>query len=422
MKLSRITALLAAATLLLAACKGKEETAPQAAAQNPLLTFVPNDSPFVFANLEATPDAVVDAYLARFPPTLNMAQAMLDDISVEIRPDGSGDMNEAAVLAAVLEEIDGKLNRQGLESLGLSLESHKAFYGMGVFPVVRVALKDPEALRAAIGRIETKSGMTFPLMESDGQAYWRITDDSAQMGVYIAILADHVAMSAFPPAAESSFLAEFLGQAKPGQPMGANAMLAELNRSKGFQPYGSGFVDFRRLVDEFLQSGSRTQTGLQAAGQAQLPVLDDVCSGEIRGLVAKAPRLVGGTTELTAEAIGMKYQLEMEPSLAGRLAQLVSDVPRAEDSPDYLMSMAVALQMGRVREFLLEKASDLMNEPFQCPQLANLNQSARQMFEQLNQPMPPFIGNINGFRLKLASLDFATPAACWCWKSKSRKC
>jgi hypothetical protein len=409
MKPSRITALLAATALLLAACKGKEETPSQAAPQNPLLTFVPDDAPYLFANLEATPAAVVDAYLARFQPTLDMAQAMLDDISIEIRSDGSSSATQAAVIAAVLDEMDGKLSREGLESLGLSLESHKAFYGMGMFPVMRIALKDAEALRAAIGRIEARAGMSFPVMESAGQAYWRITGDSGQMGVYIAILNDHLAVSAFPPAAESRFLAEFLGQAKPSRPLGANAALAELNRSKGFQPYGSGFIDFRRLVDEFLNTDSRTQASLQATGHVQMPSFDPLCREEIEALVARAPRLVAGTTELTAAAIGIRYQLEMEAGLAGRLMHLVSDVPPAEDDTADLVSMAVALQLGRLREFLLEQASELVNQPFQCPQLADLNESAQQLFTQLSQPMPPFIGNINGFRLKLVSLDFADP-------------
>jgi len=406
MKFSRITvsALLLGSALLLAACKGKDESAAQAPT-NPLLSFVPANAPYLFANLEPTPAAVIDAYLARFQPTLDMAQAMLEDISVEIRSDGSGNPSEAAVLSALLEEIDGKLNRPGLESLGLSLESHKAFYGMGVFPVVRVALKDPAALRAAIGRVETNSGATMPVLQAFGQSYWKIGGDHGQMAAYIAILPDHLAMGLFPPAAEDLFLAEFLGQQKPASPLEAQAALAELNRSKGFQPHGSGFVDLRRLVDEFLQADSRTSTALQASGHVALPAFDAVCAGEIRGLVAKAPRLVAGTTELTANAIGMRYQLELEPTLAGRLAKLVSDVPRAEDDPGYLVSMALAIQVGRLREFLLEKTTEWVNAPFQCQQLAGFNAMAEQLLVQLNRPMPPFIGNINGFRLKLASLD-----------------
>jgi hypothetical protein len=410
MKFSRITALLAAGALLLTACKDADQPVQEAALQNPLLGFVPGDTPYLFANLEATPAAVVDAYLARFQPSLDMAQAMLDDVSIEVSSDGSDDLREAALLGALLEEIDGKLNRAGLESLGLSLESHKAFYGMGVFPVVRVALRDADALRAAIGRVEEKSGMDFPALQSGEVAYWKIADANQQGGLYIAILADHLAVGLFPPAAEAEFLPEFLGQAEPPQRLNANEALALLNREKGFQDYGSGFVEFQKLVSELTQADSRTRLGLEASGQTPLPRFDPVCEAEIKGLVARAPRLVAGTTELSANAVGIKYQLEIEPTLAGELARLVSDVPLADDSSDYLVSMSLGIQLGRLREFLLDKASAWTAEPYQCPQLAGLNQAVQSGFAQLNRPMPPFVGNVNGFRMKLESLDFANPA------------
>jgi hypothetical protein len=410
MKYSRITALLASGALLLTACKDADQPAQEAALQNPLLGYVPADTPYLFANLEATPAAVVDAYLARFRPTLDLAQAMLDDFSLEVNTDGSDDLQQAALLGALLDEVDGKLNRAGLESLGLSLESHKAFYGMGMFPVMRVALQDADALRAAIGRVEEKSGMEFTTIQSGEVSYWKIADASQQGGIYIASLAYHLAIGLFPPATEARFLPEFLGQAEPPQRLNANDALARLNREKGFQDYGSGFVEFQKLVTELTQADSRTRLGLESSGQMQLPGLDPVCETEIKELAARVPRMVAGTTELSANAVAIKYQLEIEPTLAGELARLVSDVPVADDRADYLVSMSLGIQLGRLREFLLDKASAWTSQPFQCPQLAGLNQAVQNGFAQLNRPMPPFIGNVNGFRMKLQSLDFANPA------------
>ena len=162
MKIARITLLVTAGLLALAACKREEPAVTATADANPLLAYVPGDTPYLAANLEPTPRDVVDAYLERFQPTFDMIQAMLDDLQLEIHSDGSAEMQQAALMAAVVNELDGKLNRAGLESLGLSLESHKAFYGMGVFPFARVALADAEALRAAIGRVEAEAGMVFP--------------------------------------------------------------------------------------------------------------------------------------------------------------------------------------------------------------------------------------------------------------------
>lgn len=405
MKPFRIHLLLLAGALTLIACKSKEETALEAAPSNPLLAYVSADTPYLFANLEPTPALVVDAYLARFQPSLDLVQSMLDDLNIEVHSDGSTDMNFAALIGALVNEMDGKLNRAGLESLGLSLESHKALYGMGAFPVMRMALRDAEALRDAIARVEAAAGMSFPVSEAGGVAYWKLAAANQPAGVYIVILQDHLAISLFPTAMEAELLPELLGQSAPPQAFDASQELARLNIDKGFLHHGSGFADLRKMAAELMQPDSRTRLGLSASGQVTWPEIDAVCSEEINGLIDRAPRFVVGTTELSANAIGIKYQLEMEPTLAGQMVKLVSDVPPASDNPALLASMSVAIQAGRLREFLLEKASELATNPFQCPQLQALNQVVNSGLAQMNRPMPPFIGNINGFRLQLDKID-----------------
>jgi hypothetical protein len=66
-----------------------------------------------------------------------------------------------------------------------------------------------------------------------------------------------------------------------------------------------------------------------------------------------------------------------------------------------MASLAVALEVGRVREFLREKMAFLATAPFECPLLADLNQQVRLTSENLERPMPPFIGNLKGLRAEL---------------------
>lgn len=405
MRFIRISTLMAAALLLLSACKGEGE---QAAAQNPLLKHVPADTPYLFTNLEPTPREVVDAYLARFTPSLELAQSMLDDIQVEIHSDNP-EHRQARLLIAVMNELDGKLNREGIESLGFSLESHKALYGMGAFPVLRFALKDAAALRATIGRIEAASGMTFPSVSTGDVEYWRLTDDGEQAGVYIAILDGHVAMSMFPAAAEAEFLPALLGQSMPPDPIDGGAMAA-FNRDRGFGDYGSGYLDLQRMAAELLDGNSTTLSNLQGLHHFDPESLDPVCVAEVRNLVAQAPRLTMGTTELTANAIAIKFQLELNATLAGQLAGLVADVPVADDSTGTMFAAALGLRVGRLKDFLVGKATAVSDAPYQCDRFDGLNKAASDALAQLSQPMPPFIGNLNGFRLSLDEIDFDNPS------------
>jgi hypothetical protein len=132
--------------------------------------------------------------------------------------------------------------------------------------------------------------------------------------------------------------------------------------------------------------------------------LDAVCVSEIKSMVAKAPRMTAGTTKLTSNEIEMRYEVEIESSLASGLAALVTDTPVAEDG-DYLLSASLAVQIGKLRSFVLEKANDIVATPYQCAELAELNQHAAELAQQLNIPMPPMVNNLNGLRVKLDNID-----------------
>ena len=233
MKFLTIPALLAVTALTLSACNREEEVAKHEAA-NPLLSYVPADTPYLYANIEPTPPELVDAFILRAGPSLAALRTLFDDLEIEINTTDPEEHSEARLVAALLAEFDGKLNREGLESLGLSLESHMAIYGMGVFPVVRISLKDADALLSAIARVETASGINFAQRSLGENEYWKITDGEEQAGVYIAIVDEHFAISMFPSSAEAEWLPAFLGQTQPADSTFAAKQLTQLNRQLVF--------------------------------------------------------------------------------------------------------------------------------------------------------------------------------------------
>ncbi len=406
MKFLRIPALVAITVLVFTGCTREGGSANQAVA-NPLLVHVPADTPYLFANIEPTPPEVIDAFMLRLAPSLATAQTLLGDFKLEINTDDPEEHKEARLLSAILAEFDGKLNREGLESIGLAMESHKVIYGMGIFPVVRIALRDPSALRSAIGRIETASGMTFSSQTSGETEYWKLTGHGdGDAGIYIAILDDHVAFSMFPTAAEPDWLHAFLGQSMPADSIASANTLAKLNKDKGYANYGSGFLDLQKIADELLNENSKTVSLFNSIGHYNPSEMGEVCLQEVKALVAKAPRMVAGTTELTPDTIGFSYQLELESTLAGKLADLVAEVPVADNNPNKVFTASLGLRMGRVRDFLVEQANAIATSPFECEKLQHLNVQAKDALEQLNKPMPPFINNLKGFRVSLDEVDF----------------
>jgi len=403
----RSTAVTLLASLLLASCGKDPETTTTA---NPLLEFVPADTPYLFANLEPVPPAILDAWLLRAQPFLEAVDAEIRDARAKLATsDPEADPTFAAVAGAVLAELEGKLNRAGLESLGIALDASYVVYGNGLFPMVRLGLGDAQALRAAIGRIESSSGQAIPELESGGDRYWRITDQDDGVAVYIAILEDHLVLSAAPVSAEATFLPLFLAQQRPQAAQADGAALAQLNQAKGYTPYGSGYLDLRLAAEEVLNPSSRTSAYLATVEGHDPAAIDPACAAEARLATGFVPRMVAGVTELNDSAVGVQYQLEFEPSLAAELIELVSEVPAASTDTGNLLAVSLAIRVGRLREFARTKALALAATPFACPQLKDLNQKMQVFAEQLNQPMPLPIGNLMGLRAVITEVDLSNP-------------
>jgi len=406
MKFSRTLVLILSSALLLAACNKEADEAVVTVKENsnPLLAYIPVDTAYVYADLEPVPDTITDAYVTRFQPALDVLTEKINEFRAEYQAGDHEGEPAARLASAVLDELGGSLSEESLNRIGLSTRAHYAFYAEGVFPVIRLGLTDAEALRSAIGRIEARMGVHLPATELNGAKYWRLAEDDMPVGVYIAIDDKQLALSVFPVGAEASLLPVFLGQQMPAQSLASDNALGVMNHAKGYAAYGSGYLDIQKLANEILDPDSRTRAMLGDELNTELDSFDAVCVDELKSIIARTPRMTAGITRLTANEMAMRYDLEIESSLASGLAALVSDVPAATTG-DYLLSASLALKVGKLREFVLEKATALTANPYQCSKLQNLNDEAANLVSQLNIPMPPMVNNLLGLRIMINDYD-----------------
>jgi hypothetical protein len=399
----RLLAIGTLSLLMVAAC-GKSEDAVEVAIKktdSTLFDYVPADTPYLAGNLQPIPDEVIEVFLQRFEPVLASVQDELAKARQTLE-----DEDGSRLISAILQEFDGNLSRQGMESLGFDLRAHKVVYGMGVFPVIRIGLSDADALRATIQRVLANAEIDAPELEHQGVSYWRLSEvdtADAPVGLYVSIFADHLAMSIFPPLAETELLPAFLGLEMPGD-SNAATRLAELNAKHSYTPYGSGILDFDQLVEEFISPDTIMAQVMATTGDFDPAEMTAECKTEIRGIVSNSPRMTMGVQELTTSAIAMQYRVETETTLAQQLAGLVADIPIADPLSDRLLELSFGMRFGAVRDFLREKVVAIMESPYQCEHLQSINQSATEAFTQLNQPMPPLVNNFRGLRLSLSEI------------------
>ena len=197
-------ALAAALSLTLFACDRGGESPDLAGTGNALLDYIPAETPYLAANLEPLPEGVVDAYLQRLQPVFDEMQIQLSAARRELEAGQSEEATTAGVdpaarlALALIRELDGKLSRAGLSTLGLDVLSHKVMYGLGAFPVLRMGLSDPVALRASIQRVLADAEIKAPEQTYQGVPFWRVAADDPQdapLGIYIAIMDEHLAVA-----------------------------------------------------------------------------------------------------------------------------------------------------------------------------------------------------------------------------------
>ena len=414
----RITALAVTLVLTVSGCSNTEDTdiatAVAPSVGNPLLAYVPNDTAYLAGNLAPLPDTVVDRFLGRMSPVLAALQNELSAARTKLDNDGGSEHKSKELARALLEELDGNLNRDGLEKLGFSLRPNHAVYGMGVFPVFRIGLSDAQAFRDTLQRLQDKSGFEIPVHEFQGKSYWRLGNDEmnhgdemdhgghSSGGAYLAVQDDHLAFTVFPSAAEAELLPAFLGIEMPAD-SDAEQRLAEINSSYGYQPYATALMDLHKMANLFLDPDPVMLAVLDKADGEPFTGLSDQCETEIRQIIDHAPRMVLGSTEISDNVLAFQYRVETESSLAMQLAGLVSGIPLIPEISSRVIEMAFGIKVGPLRDFVREKATAIGEMPFQCEQLQEINNNAAQFIAQMDEmPVPPLVNNFMGIR---ASLD-----------------
>jgi hypothetical protein len=384
-----------------AAGAGGATTGAASAQGQALLARIPSDTPYAFVNTEPVPKAALEKIFTALKPVLDMADGEITKVLAE--PMGEG--TEEKVGRAILEEFKGNLNLAGLEKMGISTTPRVALYGVGVLPVMRFELANPEALKALVGRIETKAGVKVPTAKFGEQDYYKISEDGVTAA--IAVVGNELVFTAGPDAAMPKVLPLAFGQTAPAANLATSGAIAKLNAEHGFLANGSGYLDLNTIAATVLGEGTGLNAEIwQAVGAPPVP-LDATCKKEIRAMVAKGPRLVFGYTRLDANQWNLKYVAELDAGLAGQLAALSAAVPGLGNGGKSLLSFGMGLDIPKTVAFAKAQLKALQDAPFQCAEMAEMNEGVTMAAAALaSQEIPELLSGIKGFHVTIDDGQF----------------
>lgn len=372
------------------------------------LAFVPADTPYVIAALEPMPEATANHFAAQAQSVWSAIFPMFDQLLTdtehlkdeEATPEQLAERAKVRrVMKAVVDEIRGRDTPEKWREVGLGTQVRSAIYGVGLLPVLRAEILDPDALRATIARVEQNAGEKLATARVGEQEVWTIGGEPL-LGL-MAIEGKHLVVTVVPAGADEATKRRVLGLDRPAQSLADTGALADFNKARGYLPYGSGWVDTRRLLA--VLNDDPAVAALAKAVDEPKPALDATCRGEFDAMAAKAPRLAIGYTKFDAERLTMHMRLDLEPTLAKALAALPGALP-GTNSGDALFEMAFALPVLRGRDFLVAQADAIAAAPFKCEALQPLNEEFAQMKTKIEQMIPPPLADLIGVRLTLDRL------------------
>jgi hypothetical protein len=363
----------------------------------PALALVPADTPYAFAMLTPMDPGLQEKLFAR-------AARMLERNDAQIRAAiGDKDVAAGRVIGAWLDELRGNLSPAGMTKLGMNPNGRMVGYGVSFYPVLRVDIGDPAVLHATILRVLAKAKIQVTEKHAGAQAYWQIDDDRAS--TVIAIVGHEMVFTIVTKAALGDLLPHVFGQVKPKQSLADTGVLRQLASAHHYDGGVVGFLDFEAMAK--LVFGETAST-VALPFMKETSAVSAPCKREIHRLIGYAPRLIFGTEKMTATETVFSLTLATVPAISHALAGLSRPIAGLSMQPGDAPPLAIfgiGLNVGDGVAVLRRGAAAVLAEPFACPELTELNDTARELDQELAHALPPMVTSLNGIVVTLDELD-----------------
>lgn len=391
------------AALLLAGCgddqapetssNGAAPSARSGASAPSFFDRIDADTPYLFANLERSPEELVDAMWAINDASAESNQAMMNALAE--------DEEVPAEARALINEFMSLSTREGWEAAGLHVNPMYALHGISVFPVIHMELADSEAFRAKIASVEAQLGEELTRRDIEGESIIWATEDDMPIGLAVHIGDDLVTVGLVPD--QPAVLSRLVGATAPVDPIDAGS-LDDFNASLGFTPHGSGYIDWQRLLARVI-GPDPVLAAIDVDGALDKFRNDPACPAEFQALTTAMPRLVTGYTRLDEEQADFMMRQETSRAIGEGLAPIARAPVSIDRELNGLMNFGLAVDLIAAREFARGLVNGWVENPPGCAAFSAIAQQAPQMQDMLNRPIPPVVTNVKGLFLEANRLE-----------------
>jgi len=369
-----------------------------------ILKFIPDDTPYVFVSGNPLPDDLMDFMEPQIDDMLKAYQVVVREMFRSAMAKNSADMSVEDMLqySAVINELASLLSIEGIRNAGIERDAAMVVFGNGLLPVMRIELGDPAKFEAVIKRLEEAAGERMKTGEVDGSSYRFVGGDGAQL--IVGVFAGDAVFALAPGNASDDQIREIVGLSPPKNNIAASGRLLEITKEYGLSEYYVGYIDNLQIASVFLDKPSGMNAVLLESVDYSFEELSDACRKEIRGVVGIAPRIVIGYGEMSVRQMNALMIIELRDDIARGMSTLSALVPGLGVDAGGLLSFGMSLNVPALYAFAEARLDTMEADPFECEYFAEIQAGVAQGRAALEQPLPPFVTGLRGFKVDIESL------------------
>ena len=385
------------------------------ASANPLLDYIPADTPVFTGQLKPFP---LKNYLQSI--SSNYQQYSTDSLAQL----GDLDSPMAKFFVSIYKQyMDGMKDPTALlKTFGLPNEIKPYFYTLGVVPVLITDINQIDAFWAVLDKAEQESGYTHEkrtLAGIDYRAYSFAEEGSTDKADLLFAHKDGILTVTFSASSiEPEVLEMALGLKKPAQSLAASGMLQEIIKTHGFMDDSISFINHVEIVKAITsQDGNMLAKQLtkflaeESQGEDPLAqIRTPECRTELTAIAANWPRTVGGLTAFTSTEkeshMAASFVIESKnQAILTALQKMRGFIPaHLADINSTIFSMGLGIDVNEVAPSLTAIWDDLQKPQLTCAPLAELQ---AELSQQSPAMLGMFTGMANGVKgLSVSLLDY----------------
>jgi hypothetical protein len=360
-----------------------------------ILANVPADTPYLIAVLEPMPPKLREHWYAD-----NVAK-----VKNALKKAATGEGRMALVAAALYSEIDGADDAHWPEALGFSMDARMVLYGLSIWPVMRLEVKDPTRVREVLGRV-VKAGDPDLQPQSVGKAMVYVLKDGK--AAYIFGIVEHELVGSVVPSEDvDRALPLILGTQAPAHSLRDAKLIPELLAKHRFLPTMVAYADMSRLFEAVSGHGKGEGDTFAAMLEGKIPA---ACQDDLSRVAAEFPRLSVGYRHFDEQGFSVTVVLDAPASLLKSLMKLHTPMPAMQIKAQPMLAVSAAVNVDAMLAWMRDVTSQLRSHPFRCDALATVNHDIDELATKLGEPMPPMFQGLRGFELVVDDATMMPPA------------